>query len=217
VHVFIIGISGAIGGLVAERLRVRGDQVSGLVRSRQQERRLSDAGIRAHVGDVSTLTADDLIPLLDGVDVIVFTAGSNGGARAVIDAIDSTAVEMSLVAAESAGLRRFVLVSVFPEAWRERTLSDDEEHYFAVKKAVDVRVSRSSLEWLVLRPSLLTDEAGSGGVTLGPAADHEEIPREDVADVLVELLHQPSVNRRILELTRGETPFAEAVRAQLAG
>jgi uncharacterized protein YbjT (DUF2867 family) len=217
VHVFIIGISGAIGGLVAERLRVRGDQVSGLVRSRQQERRLSDAGIRAHVGDVSTLIADDLIPLLDGVDVIVFTAGSNGGARAVTDAIDSTAVEMSLVAAESAGLRRFVLVSVFPEAWRERTLSDDEEHYFAVKKAVDVRVSRSSVEWLVLRPSLLTDEAGSGRVTLGPAADHEEIPREDVADVLVELLHQPSINRRILELTRGETPFAEAVRAQLAG
>lgn len=216
-HVFIIGISGAIGGLVAERLRARGDQVSGLVRSRQQERRLSEAGIRAHFGDLSTLTADDLIPLLAGVDAIVFTAGSNGGPRAVTDAIDSTAVGTSLAAAERIGLRRFVLVSVFPEAWRERTLSDDEEHYFAVKKAVDVRVSRSSLEWLVLRPSLLTDETGSGRVTLGPAADHGEIPREDVADVLVELLHQPSITGRILELTRGEMPFAEAVRSQLTG
>ncbi|RJU02807.1 SDR family oxidoreductase [Arthrobacter frigidicola] len=211
--VFIIGISGAVGGLLAARLIERGSQVSGLVRTKDQQRRLEAGGVSTFIGDLASMDAAALAPLLHGMDVLVFAAGSNGGMKEQTDAIDSVAVDNSLAAADRAGVRRFALVSVFPEAWRERDLSDDEEYYFAVKKLVDVRVSQSGLDWLILRPSLLQDRPGQGTVFLGPAAMHEDISREDVAEVLTELLLQPRVHRQILELTSGPTPITDAVRS----
>jgi uncharacterized protein YbjT (DUF2867 family) len=215
VRVFVIGISGAVGGLLATDLTGRGDVVSGLVRREDQRAGLVARGVEAHVGDIGTVTADRLASLLGGVDAVVYTAGSNGGSREVTDAVDGEGVVTALEAARLAGVRRFALVSVLPEAWRERTLGGDEEHYFAVKKLTDVAVSQSDLDWLVLRPSMLVDRAGTGRVSLGPAQLHGEIAREDVAATLAELLHEPRISRQILELDEGETPITSAVRATL--
>ena len=214
-RVFVIGISGAVGGLLATDLTGRGDVVSGLVRRDDQRAELAARGVEAHVGDIGAMTADRLASVLGGVDAVVYTAGSNGGSREVTDAVDGEGVVTALEAARLAGVRRFVLVSVLPEAWRERDLGDDEEHYFAVKKLTDVAVSQSDLDWLVLRPSMLVDRAGTGRVALGPAQPHGEIAREDVAATLAELLHEPRISRQILELDEGETPIASAVRANL--
>lgn len=213
--VFLIGISGAVGRLLAADLSGRGDVVSGLVRREDQRSDLASRGIEARVGDIGAITADQLADLLGGFDAVVYTAGSNGGRREVTDAVDGEGVVKALDAACFAGVRHFALVSVLPEAWRERHLEDDEEHYFAVKKLTDVAVSASDLDWLILRPSLLVDRAGSGRVALGPAQPHDEIAREDVAATLAELLHEPRIRRRILELTAGETPIAFAVRANI--
>jgi uncharacterized protein YbjT (DUF2867 family) len=215
VKVFVIGISGAVGGLLAAELTGRGDVVSGLVRRQDQRADLAARGVEAHVGDIGAMTADGLASVLGGVDALVYTAGSNGGSREVTDAVDGEGVLTALEAARRARVPRFALVSVLPEAWRERDLDDDEEHYFAVKKLTDVAVSSSDLDWLVLRPSLLVDRAGTGRVSLGPAQPHDEIPRQDVAATLAELLHEPRIRRQILELNQGETPIASAVRANL--
>ena len=53
----------------------------------------------------------------------------------------------------------------------------------------------------------------TGKVDLGLAKIHEEIPRADVAATIVEILHQPEINRVILEVTGGATPIPEAVMA----
>jgi uncharacterized protein YbjT (DUF2867 family) len=214
-RVFVIGISGAVGGLLAADLTGRGDVVSGLVRRDDQRAGLAARGVEAHVGDIGTLTADRLAPVLGGADAVVYTAGSNGGSREVTDAVDGEGVVTALEAARLAGVRRFAMVSVLPEAWRERNLGDDEEHYFAVKKLTDVAVSQSDLDWLVLRPSMLVDRAGTGRVALGPAQPHGEIAREDVAATLAELLHESRIGRQLLELDEGETPIAAAVRANV--
>lgn len=213
--VFIIGISGAIGGLLAEDLTSRGDVVSGVVRRDDQRADLASRDIEVRVGDIGGLTADALASMLGGFDVVVYTAGSNGGSRDVTDAVDGEGVVTALEAARRAGVTRFALVSVLPEAWRERVLDDDEEHYFAVKKLTDVAVSLSDLEWLILRPSMLVDRAGTGRVALGPAQPHDEVAREDVAATLAELLHEPRIRRQILELNAGETPIASAVQANI--
>ena len=213
--VFVIGISGAVGGLLAEDLTGRGDVVSGLVRREDQRADLAARGIDVRVGDIGAVTADALASLLGGVDAVVYTAGSNGGRRDVTDAVDGEGVLTALEAAGLAGVPRFVLVSVLPEAWRERDLDDDEEHYFAVKKLTDVAVSLSGLDWLVLRPSMLVDRAATGRIALGPAQPHDEIAREDVAATLAELLHEPRIGRQILEVTQGETAIASAVRANV--
>ncbi|SFE01288.1 NAD(P)H-binding [Actinopolyspora alba] len=81
--------------------------------------------------------------------------------------------------------------------------------------SADIALSRGELDWLILRPSLLLDEPGSGTVSLGPAEFHGQIAREDVAETLAELLHEPRIGRRILELDTGSTPIPDAVRANV--
>ncbi|TFD92093.1 NAD-dependent epimerase/dehydratase family protein [Cryobacterium lactosi] len=211
--IFIIGISGGVGSLLADELRGRGDAVRGLVRQPDQRAVLELRGIQAQVGDLESLSADDLAVVFGDADAIVFSAGSNGGSRAASKAIDGDGVKKAIDAAQIAGIERFTLVSVLPESWRERDLGDDVEYYFAVKKAADVALSRSGLNWLILRPSLLVDEPGIGTVSLGPAELHDQIAREDVARTLAQLLHTPGIGRQILELNAGSMPIAAAVRA----
>ncbi len=213
--VFIIGITGGIGDLLARKLRSRGDTVRGLVRRDEQQAALAAQGVQATVGDLAGMTVEELAAAFGGVDVIVFSAGSNGGSREVTKAIDGDGVVKAIDAARLAGVERFVLVSVLPESWRERDLGDEVEYYFAVKKGADVAVSRSDLNWLILRPSLLVDDPGIGTVSLGPAEFHGQIAREDVAATLAELLHEPRIGRQILELNTGSTPIPEAVRANV--
>ncbi|WP_308200997.1 NAD(P)H-binding protein [Actinoplanes sp. M2I2] len=213
--VFIIGISGAVGRLLARNLSDRGDIVSGLVRRDDQRAELSALGAEVRVGELAGLSAESLAAMLGGCDAIVYAAGSNGGAREVTSAIDGEGVLTALEASRLAGVKRFALVSVLPEAGRGQRFDGDEEFYFAVKKLVDVTVSESDLDWLILRPSLLVDRAGVGTVSLGPAQPHDEIAREDVAATLAELLHEPRIRRRILELNQGSTPIASAVQASL--
>lgn len=207
----ILGATGAVGGLLAGMLVERGDEVTGLVRGPGQQQSLADRGIRGILGDLSTLTVDDLVAVFAGQDVIVYSAGSNGGARDVTTAVDGEGVRRASEAARIAGVRRFILVSVMPESWRERDLEDDEEYYFAVKKRAEVALTRTELDWVILRPSLLTDEAGRGRISLGPAQFHDSITRQDVAATLAEIVHRPGIRRRILEVDAGRTPIPEAV------
>ncbi|MEU2925803.1 NAD(P)H-binding protein [Streptomyces sp. NPDC007251] len=213
--VFIIGITGGIGGLLAGRLRSRGDTVRGLVRRDDQQAALAAQGVQATVGDLAGMTVEELAAAFGDVDVIVFSAGSNGGSKEVTKAIDGDGVVKAMHAARLAGVERFALVSVLPESWRERNLGEEVEYYFAVKKEADVALSRSDLNWLILRPSLLVDDPGIGTVSLGPAEFHGQIAREDVAATLAELLHEPRIGRQILELNTGSTPIEEAVRVNV--
>ncbi len=59
----------------------------------------------------------------------------------------------------------------------------------------------TDLDWVIVRPGTLTDAAGTGLVRIGPAIPYGEVPRDDVAAVLTELVHQPQISRKIVELT----------------
>lgn len=86
--VFVIGVSGAIGGRLADKLQTRGAEVGGLVRTRTQQADLAARGVDAVLGELSKLSARQLADALAGSDALVYAAGSNGGAREVTKAID---------------------------------------------------------------------------------------------------------------------------------
>ncbi|MDN4481639.1 NAD(P)H-binding protein [Demequina muriae] len=216
-RVFIIGITGAVGSRLAGALIERGDVVVGLVRRSQQRRELAARGVEVHVAELTRLTAESLARMLAGADAVVYAAGSNGGTRESTAAVDGEAVITAMEAVLLAGVGRFALVSVLPEAGRGEQLGDDVEFYFAVKKLIEVMVSMTDVDWLILRPSLLVDRVGSGLISLGPAQPNDEISRADVAETLAELLHEPRIRRRILEVTEGSTPIAWAVLANVLG
>ncbi|KQM16648.1 hypothetical protein ASF83_12745 [Plantibacter sp. Leaf171] len=209
-RVFIFGISGRVGRLLASRLRTRGMTVSGLTRSTQQAEALHADGVTTVSGELALATTQEIAAMVSGFDVVVFTAGSNAGHPDVTDAIDDAALTR-VSEALSGTQTRLILLSVLPEAWRERSLSDEEEHYFSVKKRAEVVLTREPIDWVILRPSLLTDDPGRGTVALGPAELHDEITRDDVAAVLEALVLEPTISRRILELNEGPTAVTEAV------
>ena len=209
-RVFIFGITGRVGRLLATRLRARGVVVSGLTRSSLPAPALAN-GVTTVTGELGVATTEEITAMISDWDVIVFAAGSNAGPQSVTDDIDDAALQRVSEAVTASPGKRLILLSVMPEAWRERQLSDDEEHYFAVKKRAEVALTRQPIDWVILRPSLLTDDPARGTVALGPAELHDEITRADVAAVLEALILEPNISRQILELNTGPTAITEAV------
>lgn len=215
--IFIVGISGETGLRLARLLKNRGDQVDGLYRRIAQGKILGSSGIAGTLGDLRQIEASQLAAHVQGSDVIVFAAGAgDADSDAMIDAIDGEGVSKSIEAARQAGVKRLILVSVFPEAGRHENWGESFEHYIAVKKQAEVALSESGLDWIILRPSSLTNETGLGTISLGPAQFHTKIRRDDVAATIAELIHTPALRRKILELTEGTKPIDRAVAMQIA-
>jgi uncharacterized protein YbjT (DUF2867 family) len=150
-----------------------------------------------------------------GTNVVVFTAGAGGAGVEVTNAIDGRGLELAVDAARQAGVPRFLLVSAFPEAGRNKGMGEGFENYITVKKRADVYLAATDLDWVILRPGTLSDAPGTGRVSAGPAIAYGDIPRADVAATLVALVEHPEVRRTIIELTEGDRPVEDAV-AQLA-
>ena len=211
-RVFVIGAAGKVGRHLVRRLAERRHQPLALHRQPGQGRELAALGATPVAGDLLELDVAGLAGLMADGDVVVFSAGAGGkGGTAMIDAIDGRGLELAVAAAEAAGIGRFLLVSAFPEAGRSRHISDTFEHYMATKKLADVHLAESALDWVILRPGTLSDEPGTGRVRAGLAIPYGDVPRDDVAATLVELVEQPAVGRVIIELTRGDMPVGEAV------
>lgn len=209
--VFQIGAAGGIGRLLATRLVRRGDEVVGMHRKPEQDEVISSTGATPVVGDLIADSVDELANKLAGSDAVVFSAGAHGTGMDQTSLIDGKGLEKSIDAAIQAGVSRFVLVSVFPEAGRTKGLGDAFEHYIRVKKAADARLVLTGLDWLIVRPGTLTNEPGDGTVSAGLAIEYGPVKRDNVAAFIEETLHQPQVSRAIVELTDGSTPVADAV------
>lgn len=211
--VFIVGGSGKIARLLAQQLSEQGHTPLSLYRREEQAEELKALGAMPVRGDLLTLEAEQLAELMKGCDVIVFSAGAGGkGGPEMTNAIDGRGLELAVAAAQQAGISRFILVSAFPEAGRGTDMSEQFENYMLVKKLADVHLAASDLDWVILRPGTLIDEAGTGEVRLGLAIPYGNVSREDVATTLFEIIQHPTINRVIIELTQGDTPVTEAIQ-----
>jgi uncharacterized protein YbjT (DUF2867 family) len=86
--------------------------------------------------------------------------------------------------------------------------------YLRAKGEADASVrARSGLDWTILRPGMLTDDAGTGLVRLEASTGRGPVPRDDVAAVLAELVDTPATAGLTLELISGSAPVMVAVKA----
>lgn len=215
-RIVIAGGHGQIALRLERLLSARGDAVTGLVRRPEHAEDLRDVGAEPVVCDLESAAVDEVARHLDGADAAVFAAGAGpGSGEARKETVDRGAAVLFADAAEAAGVRRFLVVSsmgadrepppgtdpVFAAYLRAKTAADD-----------DVR-ARSGLDWTILRPGRLVNDAGTGLVNLAERTGRSEVPRDDVAAVLVALLDEPRTARLTLELVGGGTPVLEAVAA----
>ncbi|WP_330286522.1 NAD(P)H-binding protein [Streptomyces sp. NBC_00576] len=213
--VFQIGAAGGVGRRLTRLLSARGDSVTGMHRGPAQGETVREAGGHPVIGDLIADSVDGLAQKMQGHDAVVFSAGAHGSGMDKTTLIDGKGLQKAADAAALAGVSRFVLVSVFPDALRGGGGGEGFEHYIKVKKTADVYLTRTALDWLIVRPGTLLDAPGSGRVTAGPAVEYGDVHRDDVAAFITAALHEPALNRVIVELTSGDTPVADAA-AQLA-
>lgn len=210
--VFIVGGSGKVARHLAQQLHAHGHTPLSLYRHAEQASELKELGSTPVSGDLLELDVGKLAQLMAGSDVVVFSAGAGGkGGPEMTNAIDGRGLELAVAAAHKAGVKRFLLVSAFPEASRGKKVSATFENYMAVKKQADVHLAESDLDWVIVRPGLLLDSPGTGNVRAGLAIPYGDVAREDVAAALVAIIETPAVNRVIIELTGGSIPVGDAI------
>jgi hypothetical protein len=73
-------------------------------------------------------------------------------------------------------------------------------------------LGRAGLRTTVVRPGGLTDDPGTGRVTLAQHVERGTVPRDDVAAVLLAFLDAPR-DGAVVELVSGPLPVDEAVAA----
>lgn len=212
--VAIIGANGNVGTRLGSLLAQRGDEPIGYIRKAEQAPDLEKLGIKTKLADLIKTDVSEYTSMLKGIDALVFTAGAGGAGTDITKAIDGEGVRKMITAAENAGVKRFLLVSAFPDAWRNKGMPDSFEFYMEMKRQADVDLAKSSLDWTILRPGTLTDEPGTGKVELGQAIPYGDVSRDNVAAVLAELLNNRETSKLVLELTEGQTPIQDAVANQ---
>jgi uncharacterized protein YbjT (DUF2867 family) len=157
VRVFLTGSTGLIGSAIAARLLAEGHEVTGVGR-----RGGPQPGMRWITLDIrSALRPDDWLPLLKGIDAVVNCVGVLQDST-----LDSTQAAHAdgpaalFAACEQAGVRRVIHLSAIG-ADRETPSA------FSRSKAIgDKALMASSLDWVILRPSVVVGRGAYGGSAL---------------------------------------------------
>ncbi|WDO06761.1 SDR family oxidoreductase [Streptomyces murinus] len=213
-RIVIAGGHGQIALRLERLLAARGYEVAGIIRTPEQSDDLRSAGAEPVVLDLESASVEDVTELLRGADAAVFAAGAGPGSGTDRkETVDRGAAVLFADAAVRAGVRRFVVVS---SMGADAAHQGDEvfDIYLRAKGEADAYVTRQKdLDWTILRPGSLTNDAGTGLVRLEAHTGRGMIPRDDVAAVLAELVDTSATAGLTLELTGGSTPVSVAVKS----
>ena len=220
-----IAIAGGHGqiALVLERLITEaGHDAVGIVRNPAHVADVEQTGASALVADLEQLEEDELALRLRGVDAVVFAAGAGPGSGAERKlAVDRDAAVLLAEAAVRLGIDRYVMISAMgadtydPE--RAQVPAADEAGVFQVylraKAEADANVRMRGFRWTIVRPGGLLDTPPQGTVTVGAEVPRGSISRADVAAVVLHTLLDETALGRQFEVTSGDTPIPDALRA----
>ena len=216
-RVVVAGAHGQIARRLGRLLSRRGDTVVGIARNPAHASDLVGDGVEPVILDLEVAPVDEVADVLAGADAVVFAAGAGPGSGVERKhTVDHGAAVLLADAAERAGVRPYVLVSSMGVEEARDGAPPGMDPVFAVYLQAKLRAeeevgSRSGLDVTVVRPGRLTDDRGTGRVSLERTLPFGDVPRDDVAAVLAELLTAGRTG--VLELVEGDTPVAAAVAA----
>jgi uncharacterized protein YbjT (DUF2867 family) len=217
-RVVIAGGHGKIALILERLLSQRGDAVAGFIRNPDHAADLRAAGAEALVVDLENCSVDEVTKHLRGADAVVFAAGAGPGSGAARkETVDRDAAILLADAAEAAKVARYVMISAIGA---DAEAPDDADNpifvaYLRAKGAADDNVlARRTLSSTVVRPGHLTNDPGTGRVTIADHTGHGNIPREDVAAVLLAVLDTPGTAGQTFEVISGDTPINDAVASR---
>jgi nucleoside-diphosphate-sugar epimerase len=218
--IVIAGAHGNVARRLARLLVARGDRVRGLIRNPDHADDLRADGSEPVLLDLEAAKPDQVAEAVAAADAVVFAAGAGPGSGAARkDTVERGAAVLLADAAETAAVTHYLLVSsmgvdLVADGATPEGVDEVFTAYLRAKLAAEKDLlARRNLTTTVLRPGGLTDEPGTGRVTLARHVERGSVPRDDVAAVLVALLDRRSEDGAVLELVAGDVPIADAVAA----
>jgi uncharacterized protein YbjT (DUF2867 family) len=209
--VAVAGGHGQIALRLLKLLAQRGDRARGLIRSPGHAAELEAAGAEAVVCDMEA--EEDLGRFVEGAEAIVFAAGAGAGSGPERKrTVDLGAAVKLIDAARARGIRRYLMVSSIG-ADDPGSGSEEMRPYLEAKHDADEALAASGLDFTIVRPGRLTDDAGTGLVTAGPDVPRGDISRDDVAATLAAALAIEHTVGATFVLVGGERPIQDALRS----
>ena len=210
-HLLVIGARGGIGLQAVRAGLAAGHKVRGLSR-RAGEIGLSDPDFEPVAADATDAGA--LAAALEGVDAVILAVGvAPSLARTLRPVTLFTDVTAALIPAmQTAGVRRLVAVTGFGAGDSRAAMSTPERlghslllgRAYADKTAQEEMIRNSGLDWLIVRPTILTNRPARGSykVLRDPAQWRNGlISRADVAAFLVAEAARPTLSLETPVLT----------------
>jgi len=203
-RILIIGGSRGIGRAVCQAAVAKGHMVRAMSRSGKMPGNVG-GNCEAIKGDA--LNAADVAHALDGIDVVVQALGVPPSLDLVLKPVTlfSEATRVLLPEMKKAGVQKLVSVTGFGAGDSNKSINMLQRLPFKMllKRAYDDKsvqeqlIEKSDLDWLIVRPGVLTSGPASGKYrVLSKPAEWRNgiISRADVADFIVQRIDAGALN-----------------------
>ncbi len=212
-RIVIAGGHGQIARQLGRLLAAAGHQPVGMIRKPEQVPDLEADGIEPVMIDLEKTSVDEMADIARGADAVVFAAGGGADGNAERKkTVDKGAAVMLADAAEAAGVSRYLLLSSMGTETADPDSDDVMQVYLRAKQEADENIRGRDLDWTVVKPGRLTDDAPTGRVRVGDL-DGGEVTRGDVAHVLAEVVTSSNTIGKTFDVLAGDVPVREAVQA----
>lgn len=208
--IFIAGGSGRVAIVLIKNLVADGNEVVAGARHPEnvvEMDHVSAVKLDLHDG------VDAIADLMKGSDAVYFTAGSRGADLLQTDAMGAV---KTMQAAEKLGIKRYVMLSSLytlesERKWHEGGLADLLDYTTAKFFADNYLVHDTDLDYTIVQPTSLTEEAGTGQIYIGKELPQKTNPIPDVAKVLADVLKHPNTVKKVFMMSSGSQAIDQAL------
>jgi uncharacterized protein YbjT (DUF2867 family) len=205
--VVVAGATGGTGRLVVKHLIAEGYEVRAMVRSLEKGKQVLGEDSVLVQGDV---TEPSTLPsLLAGADFLISAIGASGKAKgkASPEAVDYIGSVALIDAAQSAGIKKFIMVSSGGVTWWTHPLNWFYGGVLTWKRKAEVYLRGSGLTHVIVRPNggLSDDPCNVNKIvfTQKDGFPSSSISREDVAIACIKALAHKEADNKTFEILNG--------------
>ena len=203
--ILVAGAHGTTGKKIVSILKDSSNyEPIAMVRKDEQASYFKDLGVNTVFGDLE----NDITSITEGIDRVIFAAGS-GGKK--VKEVDQEGAKRLMDASKKSGVKKFVILSSMGADKPEE--AKDLKEYLEAKHNADEYLKSSGLTYSIVRPGHLTNDAGNGKVELASNLNKSgEISRQDVAQTLVKVLQNSIAKNKSFELLKGSHSIKDALK-----
>ncbi|HLR69733.1 MAG TPA: SDR family oxidoreductase [Virgibacillus sp.] len=211
--ILVVGANGQIGRHLVSFIQENDSlEAKAMIRKQEQASFFENLGAETVVADLEQDT-EAIAKAAEGVDAIVFVAGSGphtGKDKTIM--VDLDGAVKTIEAAKIAGVKRFIMISSF-DTTREaiQDASSSFAPYVAAKHYADEWLKRTDLDYTIIHPGRLTNDKGTKKVEAATEVERNEIPREDVASVIVASLENEKTIGKEFQVVTGAKSIKDAI------